>query len=172
MLVLSGSVPSSLPKTIYKDILEQLKDKNIRFTVDAEKDLLLSVLPYHPFLIKPNLDELNALFNTSIREKEEVIPYAQKLQEMGACNVLVSMGGRGAVLLDEEKKTHQLNAPKGTLINAVGAGDSMVAGFLAGYEESRDYDHAFRMAVAAGSASAFSSELASKEEIIALYETL
>ena len=125
-----------------------------------------------PFLIKPNHHELGALFNTKLHTKEEVIPYAQKLQKMGARNVLVSLGKDGAVLVAESGNVFSLSAPEGTLVNAVGAGDSMVAGFLAGWMDQKDYTHAFKMAVAAGSASAFSETLAKKEEIIYLYNRL
>lgn len=169
-LVLAGSIPSSMPKNIYSDILKALNGRGIRFVVDATKELLLNVLPYHPFLIKPNNHELGEIFGVTLTEKDEVIPYAKKLQEMGAENVLVSMAGEGAVLVDETGEVYKLDAPKGKLINAVGAGDSMVAGFLAGWEEKGDYAHAFKMAVAAGSASAFSELLATREEIERNYE--
>lgn len=169
VLVLAGSIPKSLPDSIYRDILQELKGKGILFVVDATKDLLLNVLPYHPFLIKPNNHELGEIFGTEIETREDVEPYARKLQEMGARNVLVSMGGQGAVLLDENRQVHMLPAPEGTLVNAVGAGDSMVAGFIAGWIERKDYSHAFRMAVAAGSASAFSDKLATKNDIKNLY---
>ena len=171
-LVLAGSIPASMPKNIYSDILKMCKGREIRFVVDAAGELLKNVLSYQPFLIKPNNHELGELFGVTLKTKEEVVPYAKKLQEMGAVNVLISMAGEGAVLVDAEGMIYQLNAPKGTLVNAVGAGDSMVAGFLAGWEEKRDYLHAFRMAVAAGSASAFSELLATKEEIENLYTTL
>ena len=171
-IVLAGSIPSSMPSNIYRDILKMLDGRGIRFVVDATKNLLLKVLPYHPFLIKPNNHELGEIFGVALRTKDEVVPYAKKLQEMGARNVLVSMAGEGAVLVDECGHVYQLDAPKGTLVNAVGAGDSMVAGFIAGWEEKKDYAHAFKMAVASGSASAFSELLATKEEIIALYKTL
>lgn len=164
-LVLAGSIPSSMPKNIYSDILKVLNGRGIRFVVDATKELLLNVLPYEPFLIKPNNHELGEIFDVTLNQKEEVVPYAKKLQEMGARNVLVSMAGEGAVLVDEHGNVYQLDAPKGTLVNAVGAGDSMVAGFIAGWEEKKDYAYAFRMAVAAGSASAFSELLATREEI-------
>ena len=165
-LVLAGSIPAGMPKNIYSDILKRLSGRGIRFVVDATKELLLNVLPYQPFLIKPNNHELGELFGVSLTSKEEVIPYAKKLQEMGAKNVLVSMAGEGAVLVDETGEVHQMDAPKGVLVNAVGAGDSMVAGFLAGWEEKQDYTYAFKMGVAAGSASAFSEFLATKEEIL------
>ena len=171
-LVLAGSIPSSMPSDIYSRILEALNGRGIRFVVDATKNLLLNVLPFHPFLIKPNNHELGEMFGVTLESKDEVIPYAKRLQEMGAVNVLVSMAGEGAVLVDETGKVHQLDAPKGILVNAVGAGDSMVAGFLAGWEEQRNYEHAFKMAVAAGSASAFSELLATKDEIRTLYGTL
>ena len=171
-VVLAGSIPASMPKSIYSDILKMCEGRGIRFVVDATGELLKNVLPYQPFLIKPNNHELGELFGVTLKTKEEVVPYAKKLQEMGEVNVLVSMAGEGAVLVDADGMVHQLNAPKGTLVNAVGAGDSMVAGFLAGLEEKRDYAHAFRMAVAAGSASAFSELLATKEEIENLYKTL
>ena len=171
-LVLAGSIPSSMPSDIYRDILKMLDGRGIRFVVDATKDLLRKVLPYHPFLIKPNNHELGEIFSVALKTKEEVVPYAKKLQEMGARNVLVSMAGEGAVLTDECGNVYQLDAPKGILVNAVGAGDSMVAGFIAGWEEKKDYAHAFKMAVSAGSASAFSELLATKEEIQKLYESL
>ena len=141
------------------------------FVVDAAGELLKQVLPYHPFLIKPNRQELGAFFDVEIESVEDVIPYAGKLQEMGARNVLVSMGGEGAVLLDEYRNVHRLEVPKGKPVNAVGAGDSMGAGFLAGWMERQDYSHAFRLSVAAGSASTFSEQLASGAQIRTLYET-
>lgn len=172
VLVLAGSIPKSLPDSIYRDILEELKGRGILFVVDATNDLLLNVLPYHPFLIKPNNHELGEIFGAEIKTPEDVTPYARKLQEMGARNVLVSMGGQGAVLLDENQQIHMLPAPEGTLVNAVGSGDSMVAGFIAGWIERKDYSHAFRMGVAAGSASAFSDMLATKNAIKTLYTLL
>lgn len=164
-LVLAGSIPKCLPDSIYRDIMERLQDKGVLFVVDAAKDLLVNVLEYRPFLIKPNNHELGEIFHVILSTREEVVPYAEKLKEMGARNVLVSMSGQGAVLVDEEGEVHMLPAPEGTLVNAVGAGDSMAAGFLAGWIEKRDYDHAFRMGVSAGSASAFSEFLATKEEV-------
>lgn len=172
VLVLAGSVPASIPDSIYRDIMERLSGRGIEFVVDATKDLLLNVLEFHPFLIKPNNHELGEIFHAEIRTKEEAVPYAEKLQEMGARNVLVSMAGEGAMILTETKEFYQLDAPKGTLINAVGAGDSMVAGFIGGWEEKKDYLHAFKMGVSAGSASAFSELLATKEEIINIYQSL
>ena len=165
-LVLAGSIPSSMPKNIYSDILKALNGRGIRFVVDATKELLLNVLPYHPFVIKPNNHELGELFGVTLEKKEDVVPYAKKLQEMGAKNVLVSMAGEGAVLIDENEDVHMMDAPEGILVNAVGAGDSMVAGFLAGWMEKGDYAHALKMGVAAGSASAFSEFLATGQEIL------
>ena len=171
-LVLAGSIPESMPSTIYHDIMEQLQGKGIRFVVDATQKLLMNVLPFHPFLIKPNNHELGEIFGVELKTRESVVPYARKLQEQGAVNVLVSMAGEGAVLLDENGEVHMHEAAKGKLVNAVGAGDSMVAGFIAGYEEKKDYEHAFRMGISAGSASAFSELLATKEEVLKVYEQL
>lgn len=164
-LVLAGSIPKCLPDSMYRDIMERLQDKGVLFVVDASKDLLVNVLEYRPFLIKPNKHELEEIFHVTLSTREEVVSYAEKLKEMGARNVLVSMSGQGAVLVDEEGVRHMLPAPEGILVNAVGAGDSMAAGFLAGWIEKRDYDHAFRMGISAGSASAFSEFLATKEEV-------
>jgi len=172
MLVLAGSIPNCMSDSIYRDIMSELKDKGIHFIVDATKDLLLNVLEFHPFLIKPNNHELGEMFGVKLTTRESVVPYARKLQEMGARNVLVSMAGQGAVLLDETGSVHMLAAPKGALVNAVGAGDSMVAGFIAGWKEKQDYNHAFRMGLAAGSASAFSEILATKEEVQRLYDAI
>jgi len=171
-LVLAGSIPSSMPDSIYSDILARLEGRGIVFVVDATKDLLLNVLKYRPFLIKPNHHELGEIFGVELENREDVVPYAERLQEQGTQNVLVSMGGKGAVLLDAEGNVHMLPVPKGTLVNAVGSGDSMVAGFLAGWTEKKDYEHAFKMGISAGSASAFSELLATEEEIRRLYETL
>lgn len=140
--------------------------------VDATNNLLLEVLQYRPFLVKPNQHELGEIFGVKLETQEDVIPYAGELQEKGAVNVLVSMGSKGAVLLDEQGEVHRLPAPEGKLINAVGAGDSMVAGFLAGWLEKHDYEHAFRLGVSAGSASAFSEKLATEAEIRNLYKTI
>ena len=172
ILVLAGSIPSCISDSIYRDIMSELKDKGIHFVVDATKDLLLNVLEFHPFLIKPNNHELGEIFGVELTSRESVVPYAKKLQEMGARNVLISMAGEGAVLLDEEQNVYSLPAPKGTLVNAVGAGDSMVAGFIAGWTQKQDSYHAFKMGVSAGSASAFSEVLATKEEIKKVYESI
>lgn len=171
-LVLAGSIPASMPSSIYSDIMERLQEKGVTFVVDATKQLLLNVLRYKPFLIKPNNHELGELFGVTLSTREAVVPYARKLQERGARNVLISMAGQGAVLVAEDSSVHLTPAPKGTLVNAVGAGDSMVAGFLAGWQEQHDYGHAFRMGVAAGSASAFSRYLATREEVERVYTQL
>ena len=160
VLVLAGSIPSSMSDNIYRDIMADLKDRGVMIVVDATKDLLLNVLEYHPFLIKPNNHELGEIFDVKLTTREEVIPYGRKLQEKGARNVLVSMAGEGAVLIAEDGQVFDAPAPKGKLINGVGAGDSMVAGFVAGWIEKQDYEYAFHMGVASGSASAFSENLA------------
>ena len=170
ILVLAGSIPASMPADMYSTIMERLQHKNVTFIVDATKDLLINVLKYKPFLIKPNNHELGELFDVKLTTREEVIPYGKKLQKQGARNVLISMAGEAAVLVAEDGSVYEAPAPKGTLVNAVGAGDSMVAGFTAGWIEKKDYRHAFYMGVSAGSASAFSEYLATKEEIMDLYE--
>lgn len=172
ILVLAGSIPECMPDSIYKDIMVYLKDRDIMFVVDATRDLLLNVLEYRPFLIKPNNHELGEIFDVILKTREEVVPYAKKMQEKGARNVLVSMSGEGAVLVDENGEVHMLPAPKGKLVNAVGAGDSMVAGFVAGWTRKKDYDYAFRMGISAGSASAFSELLATEEEIQQVFDSL
>lgn len=171
-LILAGSIPASMPDSIYSDIMKRLYGKGVTFVVDATKDLLMNVLKYHPFLIKPNNHELGEIFGVKISERSEVAPYAKKLQEMGARNVLVSMAGKGAVLLAEDGRIYEGPAPKGTLVNAVGAGDSMVAGFVAGWMEQKNYEHAFKMGVSTGSASAFSEKFATRAEVEAVYRTL
>lgn len=169
VLVLAGSIPSSMPDDMYRSIAARIAGKGILLTVDATKKLLLNVLEYHPFLIKPNNYELGEIFQTELLTKESVVPYAKKLRQMGAGNVLVSMAGEGAVLVSEDGSVFLAEAPKGTLINGVGAGDSMVAGFLAGWMKSHNYKEAFRMGVACGSASAFSEYLADREKIMEVY---
>ncbi len=172
ILVLAGSIPSSMPSNIYSDIMDYLKDKNMKIVVDATKDLLLNVIPYKPFLIKPNNHELGELFNVELNTREEVVPYARKLQELGARNVLVSLAGEGAVLVDENGEVYSSKAPKGKVINSVGAGDSMVAGFLYGYKTFNNYNEAFKYGICTGSASAFSEQLAKLDEVIDLYKNL
>lgn len=169
VLFLAGSIPASMPDDIYSRIMKELKDKGIMIVVDATRDLLMNVLEYRPFLIKPNNHELGEIFEVTLKTREDVIPYGRKLQEKGARNVLVSMAGEGAVLIAEDGQVFDAPAPKGKLINGVGAGDSMVAGFVAGWIEKQDYEYAFHMGVASGSASAFSENLATKEEIINVY---
>lgn len=172
VLFLSGSIPASMPDDAYRKIMESLEGKGVQIVVDATKDLLLNVLSYHPFLIKPNNHELGEIFNVELKARKDVVPYGKKLQEMGAVNVLISMAGEGAVLIAEDGNVFEAPAPRGTLINGVGAGDSMVAGFMAGYMERMDYEYAFHMGVAAGSASAFSENLATKEEIEKVYRQM
>lgn len=169
VLFLLGSIPASMPDDAYQKIMESLDGRNVRIAVDATKDLLLNVLPYRPFLIKPNNHELGEIFGVELKTRKEVVPYARKLQERGARNVLVSMAGEGAVLVAADGSVYEAPAPEGVLVNSVGAGDSMVAGFMAGWMEKEDYEYAFHMGIAAGSASAFSEHLATKEEILKVY---
>lgn len=171
-LVLSGSVPKSLPQNTYEAILERLKDKGIKFVVDAEKELLLNTLGYKPFLIKPNHHELGAIFDTGINDFETALDFAQKLQNRGAQNVMVSMGDMGAALLDANGNRHTAKAPGGKVISAVGAGDSAVAAFLAEYQNSGDYADCLKLAVAAGSATAFSDGLATATKIKEIYKAI
>lgn len=170
-LVLAGSIPSSLPSDIYERILERLSGRNIRAVVDATKDLLVNVLKYKPFLIKPNNFELGEIFNVELKTTEDIVKYAGKLREMGAQNVLISMAGDGAVLLDENGRTHVCGVCRGTVRNSVGAGDSMVAGFIAGCEKG-DYDYALKLGTASGGATAFSDGLARADLIYELLEQL
>ena len=172
VLFLAGSIPSSMADDAYQKIMEMLDGKGVRIVVDATRDLLMKVLPYHPFLIKPNNHELGEIFGVELKTRESVVPYAKQLQKKGAQNVLVSMAGEGAVLVAASGEVFEAPAPKGKLINGVGAGDSMVAGFMAGYMEKEDYLHAFHMGIAAGSASAFSENLATREEIASVYEQI
>lgn len=172
VLILAGSIPGSMPNDIYRKIMQRLEGKGVMIVVDATRELLVNVLEYHPFLVKPNNHELGEIFGVELKTREEVIPYAKKMQEMGADNVLVSMAGEGAVLAALDGSIHTAPAPKGKLVNGVGAGDSMVAGFIAGWMEKHEYDHAFTMGVAAGSASAFSELLATKEEIATVYRQI
>ena len=164
-LVLAGSIPSSLPSDIYQTILSELKHKKINVVVDAAKDLLLDSLAFRPFLIKPNKQELEEAFDIKINSKDDAIRYARHLQRLGARNVMVSLSKDGAIFVSEEGESFSKEVPPGTLVNAVGAGDSMIAGFLAGWENTNDYKEAFCWAIAAGSASAYSEEFATKEEI-------
>ena len=174
ILVLAGSVPKDMPSSIYSIICEKLKDKKIKIIVDATKDLLINVLKYHPFLIKPNAHELSEIFDTQITNREDALKYAKQLQEMGAENVIVSLAEDGAVMVTNNGLCISAEAPKGNVINSVGAGDSMVAGFIAGlniYDELNEcekYEKAFWLGICAGSASAFSLEMASLDDVTKL----
>ena len=168
VLVLAGSIPDVMPQSIYMDIMKHLEKKNIRIVVDATKALLMNVVPHHPFLIKPNNHELGEMFGETITDKKDVVTYARKLKDMGAENVLISRAGEGAVLLAGGGDVYESEAPKGKVVNSVGAGDSMVAGFLSGYMATGDYKEAFRYGLCTGSASAFSENLATKGEVESL----
>ena len=170
-LVLAGSIPNSLPSDIYERIMQRLSDRKIRKVVDATKDLLLNVLKYRPFLIKPNDYELGEMFGVKLNSDDEIEKYARKLQEMGAVNVLVSMAGDGAMLIDEKGKMHRCGVCRGNVKNSVGAGDSMVAGFIAGSQEG-DYEYALKLGTAAGGATAFSDGLAERAMIDELMKQL
>ena len=163
IVVLAGSIPGSLPEDVYEQILERLKDKKVRTVVDATGDLLKNALKYRPFLIKPNLEELGDLFGVTVTNMEEITEYALRLQAKGARNVLVSMAADGALLIDETGREYTCPAGKGTVRNSVGAGDSLVAGFLAGLQTG-DYEYALKLGCAAGSATAFSDGLAKRED--------
>ncbi len=165
VLILAGSIPSSMPEDSYEQIMKRMDGKGILTVVDATKNLLVNVLKYHPFLVKPNNHELGEIFQTVLKTSDEIVEAAKKLQQMGARNVLISMAGDGAILVAENGEIHQIGVPKGTVQNSVGAGDSMVAGFMAGYLEKNDYLYALRLGTASGSATAFSKGLAVKEEI-------
>ena len=170
ILVLAGSIPKTMPTDIYERIMERLQEKNVRFIVDTTGESLLKVLKYNPFLIKPNHHELGELFGVKLNSKEEVIEYARKLKDMGAQNVIISMAGDGAVLIDSNGGVTTSNVPKGIVKNSVGAGDSMVAGFIAGYLNSEKVEEGFKLGVATGSASAFSEGLATKDYVYELLE--
>ena len=165
VLVLAGSIPAGISDNIYKDIMDMLKDKGVQIVVDATSRLLTNVLEYNPFFIKPNQHELGDIFNVTLNTQEEVIPYALELKKMGAVNVCVSMGGKGAILVADDGNVYKAKAPDGILKNSVGAGDLLVAGFLSGWIEKKDYEYAFRKGVATGSASAFSERLATNGEV-------
>lgn len=173
ILVLAGSIPKSMPDTIYSDVMKRLEGRGVNIVVDATGRLLMNVLEYRPFLIKPNNHELGEIFGTELHTRESVIPYAKKLQEKGARNVLISLGGEGGVLVAEDGSVLRSEAPKGELVNSVGAGDSMVAGFIAGItERPGDFSHAFKLGLASGSASACSEYLATREEVLRMYQTI
>lgn len=171
-LILAGSIPNTLPSDSYEQIMKRLLGKGVRVVVDATKDLLKNVLPYHPFLIKPNSHELGEIFGKQLKTEEEIIHCAKELQKQGAVNVLVSMAGSGAILITEQGNIHKIGVAKGKVKNSVGAGDSMVAGFVAGYVECGDYAYALKLGTAAGGATAFSDDLASGAYIKEILETL
>lgn len=168
ILVLAGSIPTALPEDTYENIMKYLENREIKIVVDATGELLLRVVKYKPFLIKPNNHELAEMFGVELKSADEIVFYAKQLQSMGARNVLISMAGKGAILADENGAVHQMKPPKGVVKNSVGAGDSMVAGFIAGYLKNQDLREAFRMGVATGSASAFSDTLATRAEVMKL----
>ena len=172
ILILAGSIPSSLPQTTYERLLARLEGHGVHTVVDATRDLLVNVLQYHPFLIKPNNHELGEIVGRTLTTDADITAAARTLQEKGARNVLVSMAGDGALLLDEKGEVHRIGTPKGRVVNSVGAGDSMVAGFVAGYLRSGSYREALRLGTACGSATAFSLGLAKKEMIDALLATI
>lgn len=172
ILILAGSIPSSLPDNIYERIIKKSILKEIKVIVDATDKLLSNVLPYHPFLIKPNHRELEELFKTKINSQEEIIHYAKKLKQQGAVNVLVSLGKDGALLISEDNHVYASNSGNGSLVNSVGSGDSMVAGFIAGYLKNKSYQEAIHLGSACGSATAFSNDLAEKEMIDIVYQQI
>ena len=172
VVILSGSIPKNIDTDIYEKLCKELKEKGITFIVDSTQELLMNVLKYNPFLIKPNKEELEETLNCKISTKEDIIDAAKKLKDMGAQNVLVSLGDDGALLLTKEDETYYSKVPKGQLVNTVGSGDSMVAGFLAGYYQTQDYEYALKVGVAAGSATAFSIRLATKEDVDLLLKQL
>lgn len=165
VLFLAGSIPTSMPDDMYQKIMAKLDGKGVMIVVDATRDLLLNVLEYHPFLIKPNNFELGEMFGVTLHSKEEIVHYAKELQKLGARNVVVSMAGDGSILVTEDGEVHQMGVAKGTVKNSVGAGDSMVAGFVAGYIQKGDYAYALKLGTAAGGATAFSDDLATREKI-------
>lgn len=171
-LVLSGSIPSSIKDDIYEKICRIVKKQNVKIVVDATKNLLVQALKYNPFLIKPNNEELGEIFGVEIHTKEDAYVYGKKLKEMGAQNVLVSMGKIGAALIDEAGQEYFIKSPEGKRVNTVGSGDSMVAGFIAGFLKYNNYNDALRMGVSAGSASALSKYLATKEEVYNLFNNI
>ena len=172
ILILSGSIPSCLDERLYESIMKKVEDRDIKVIVDATKNLLLNVLKYKPFLIKPNNHELAEMFNVELNSTEDVVFYARKLKEMGAQNVLISMGKDGALLVTENDEVFDSSVAKGEVINSVGAGDSMVAGFIAGYLKSKSYEEALRLGAASGGATAFSSDLATREFIDKLVDEI
>lgn len=171
-LILAGSIPAGLPTDIYERILKRIKGKKVKAVVDAEKDLLVKSLKYRPFLIKPNRDELGAIFGSKLRSFDEIVHYAKRLQKTGAENVLVSMAGDGAILVASDGKVLRALPPSGKVVDSVGSGDSMVAGFLAGYLRTGDMSEALRTGICAGSATAFSNWLAPGDKIAKLLKLI
>lgn len=171
-LIISGSMPRGVSADFLNRLLQQAVQQGAEIVLDISGPALLEALQYHPFLIKPNQHELEEILGVSIPNREQALLHGKKLQELGARNVLISMGAEGAVLLDEQGGVYSKKAPDGLLVSSVGAGDSMVAGFLAGWIQSHVYDQAFCMGLAAGSASAFSWDMAKPEEVLRLYQTL
>lgn len=171
LLILAGNIPSTMPKNIYEIILKKLDKKGIKAVVDTTKESLLCTLKYKPFLIKPNIVELEELFDVKIETKQEIIKYSKELLKKGAKNIIVSMGKDGALFVNENN-IYKADAPKGKLINSVGAGDSMVAGFIYKYIETKDLLESFKYSVASGSATAFSKDLANKKDINDLFKDI
>ena len=172
IVIISGNIPKGINNNIYEIISKDLNERGITFIVDATQELLINVLKYQPFFIKPNKEELEETFNVKIHTLEDIEKYAKKLQQMGAQNVLISLGGDGAILVTSKDKVYFSKAPKGKVVNTVGAGDSMVAGFVAGYKQYEDFEKALKMGVATGSASAFSMDLATAEEVANLLDEM
>lgn len=169
-LILAGSIPNTLPDDTYERMLERIADKDVQIVVDATKQLLVNSLKYKPFLIKPNRQELSEIFDAEVKTKEDIVTYAKKLQEMGARNVLISLGGDGAMLVDETGQIHEAGVINEPVVNTVGSGDSMVAGFVAGYEMQNSYSYALTLGSVCGNATAFLPWLATKEKINELLE--
>ena len=172
ILVLSGNIPKNVPQNIYSQLLELLNDSGVLFAVDTEGEQLIGTLKYRPFLVKPNIHELGAVFGIKLEGADDALPYAKKLHDMGAQNVLVSLGEAGALLIDENSSYHRVAAPKGKLLNTTGAGDTMLAAFLADYLKNKNYKNALKFAVAAGSATAFSNTLANAHKIYNIAENM
>lgn len=169
-LILAGSIPNTMPDDTYEIMMQRIGDKDVRIVVDATKQLLVNSLKYHPFLIKPNRQELSEIFNVEVKTEEDIEHYAKELQKLGARNVLISLGGEGAMLIDENGGKHKAGVLKEKVINTVGSGDSMVAGFVAGYVKTGDYGYALKLGSVCGNATAFLSGLATKEKINELLE--
>lgn len=171
-LVLAGKIPPSMPSDFYLEIMKLVNSKDVEVVVDAEKEQLKKSLSYKPFLIKPNEEELGSVFNVKINSQADVIHYARELQKLGARNVLVSLGEKGAILVTEGNRVYCGNSPKGELVNSVGAGDSMVAGFLYGYIKKNSFEEALKYGLACGAASAFSEELATSDDVLKLIKNI